>query len=40
MSAACAYLGNVGGIGESAGLDLWRIAGCVGVKQGGKGGRL
>ena len=34
MSAACAGLGNVGGIRESAGLNLWRIAGCVGVEQG------
>ena len=38
MSAACAGLGNVGGIGESAGLNLWRIAGCVGVEQGERGG--
>lgn len=26
--------GKCGRIGESAGRDLWRIAGCVGVKQG------
>lgn len=34
MSAACACLGNVGGIGESAGLDLWRLGVLAGVKQG------
>ena len=34
MSAGCAGLGNVGGIRESGGLDLWRIGVLVGVKQG------
>ena len=34
MSAACALFGKCGRIGESAGLNLWRIAGCVGVEQG------
>lgn len=40
MMRSCSHVsclrgfGNVGGIGESAGLYLWRIAGCVGVEQG------